>query len=258
MNIVIPSYNRCHIKNGLAGKNYFKSAKYVVPKSQAKEYAKVVGKERLIIIPDECDGSIAKKRNWILQNVPRPLLMIDDDVQCMMMTEGTRPVKGKKHYKADEKIRLNWEEAENMIINAFNLAHQLGCVMWGVNLNTDGRNYQQYQPIRFNQVVLGPFAGHLDHKYTYDERMGNKEDYDMALQVLNGEHKILRLNKFSYECEHGDNEGGIVSMRSMEKELEYARAIMKKWGRKIINYPLYPTKMTQILNGRVDVPIAGL
>ncbi len=255
MNIVIPSYNRWE---KLAGKDYFKSAKYVVPKSQARYYSAVVGRGRIIIIPDECDGSIAKKRNWILKNVPRPLLMIDDDVSCLMMTEGMRPVKGKKHYKADEKIRLSPEDAENFIINAFNLAHQWGIKMWGVNVNTDGRNYQQYQPIRLNQPVLGPFTGHLDHKYTYDERMGNKEDYDMALQILSGEHKILRFNKVAYECEHGDNEGGIVSMRSMEKEMQYAEAIMKKWGRQIISYPSSPTKMAHILNGRVQIPIMGL
>jgi hypothetical protein len=43
----------------------------------------------------------------------------------------------------------------------------------------------------------------------------------MSLQQLRKYKKVLRLNKFHYLCEHGDNKGGIVSYRSKEKEIEY-------------------------------------
>jgi hypothetical protein len=107
-------------------------------------------------------------------------------------------------------------------------------------------------------VVLGPFQGHLAHGLKFDERMGTKDDYDFCLQVLSKHKKVLRLNKYAYYCDHGDNAGGIVSMRTLEREIHYCRAIEKKWGREIISYPLKPRKMTELLNGRVQVPVAGV
>ena len=62
----------------------------------------------------------------------------------------------------------------------------------------------------------------------------------------------------AYECEHGYNKGGIVAMRTFEKEVEYCRAVERKWGRSIIKYPLHPRASKDLLNGRVSVPIAGV
>ena len=58
MNIIIPSYKRSH---DLKGKDYFYMAKYCVPESQKKEYIDVLGKERVITLPDNEDGNIVKK-----------------------------------------------------------------------------------------------------------------------------------------------------------------------------------------------------
>lgn len=252
MNVVIPSYKRA---DKLVGKDYFYYAKYVIPKSQEKDYLKVLKAERLIVIPDSHDGNIPKKRNWILKNVARPLLMIDDDVKNLCMVEGMHDVSKKDHQKATEKVYLEPDHALKIIKNGFNLAHQWGCIFWGINLNTDGRNYQQYKPFSLNQVILGPFQGHLKHDVLFDERMGTKDDYDFSLQVLNKYRKVLRLNKYSYDCEHGFNAGGLCSMRTMEKEKEYCRRIMGKWGDKIIKYNLNAKKYTDLLNGRVNIPI---
>jgi len=249
LNIAIPTYKRAH---SLPGKDYFMTAKYVLPESQADDYAQVLPPGRMIIIPDNADGNIARKRNWILQNIPRPLLMIDDDVKCLIHSEKGACEKLMQH------IKLTPHEALDAIISGFNLAHQWGCVLWGINVNTDGRNYQQYKPFSLTQVVLGPFQGHLDHDLLCDERMGTKDDYDFSLQVLNKYQKILRLNKFAYDCDHGDNKGGIVSMRTMEVEKEYNRRIMSKWGSHIIKYPENPRKMKDLLNGMVSVPIRGV
>ena len=255
LSIVIPTYKRW---DRLAGKDYFRTARYVLPESQKKEYEKVLSKDRMIVIKDEDDGSVAKKRNWILKNIERLILMIDDDVKGLVMTEGMHKVEGKEHSKATGKIMLNWDQAERVIIEGFNLASQLECVLWGINVNTDERNYQQYKPFSLTQMVLGPFQGHLDHSLLFDERMGTKEDYDMSLQALNKYRKILRFNKFAYDCEHGINKGGIVAMRTMEKEMQDCRAIERKWSRWVIKYPLYPKNKTDLLNGNVHVPIAGV
>ncbi len=248
--VAIPTFKRA---NRLVGKDYFRSAAYVLPESQRDQYLKVLPSKRMIVIPDDQDGSIAKKRNWILRNLSRPVLMVDDDVRCLIHTES---MEGRG--KPKQMIELTPEQAEGFIINGFNLAHEWGCVLWGVKQNTDGRNYKQYAPLKLTKVILGPFQGHLEHDLLMDERMGTKEDYDFSLQVLRKYKKVLRFDKFAYYCEHGENEGGIVSTRTMESEMEFNRRIMAKWGRGVIRYPEKPKKMADVLNGRVFAPIRGL
>lgn len=245
LNIVIPSYNR---SKGLEGKDYFKTAKYVIPESQQDSYTQTLGSKRLIVIPDDCDGNIARKRNWILQNIERPLVMIDDDVSGLGYGEAGK-----------QQLHLDPDTACDVMKQLTNLAHEWDCKLFGLNVNEDGRNYREYKPFSLTSVVLGPFQGHLDHNLYYDERMGTKDDYDFSLQVLQRYKKILRYNKYFYFCGHGDNAGGIVSGRTMEKEKRYCEAIQKKWGKGIIKYRFPPRKVGDLLNAqRVNVPIAGV
>lgn len=252
ISIVIPSYKR-HDK--LVGYDYFKTARYVIPESQADAYLAGRDEKRFIVIPDSEDGNIVKKRNWILKNIPRPLVMIDDDVDKITMTEGGEYF---KHYgRAKQMIPLSPEEAESVIIDCANLAYMWGCPMFGFNLNTDGRNYRQYKPFSLSQPILGPCSGHMDHDLLYDEDMDLKEDYDMSLQALNKYRKILRINKYAVNADHKDNSGGCVSYRTMERERAACKAIEKKWGTKIIHYKL-DGKYSDLLNGNVHVPIKGV
>ncbi|OPY90567.1 MAG: hypothetical protein A4E73_02411 [Syntrophaceae bacterium PtaU1.Bin231] len=246
VNIVIPTYKRA---GRLVGANYFRTARFVLPESQRDEYRRVLPADRMIVIPDKADGAIARKRNWILQNIERPLVMIDDDVRGLTHSEAGR-----------QNIMLAPDVALDVIERTADLAMEWGCRLFGFNLNTDGRNYQQYKPFTLTQPVLGPFSGHLEHDILYDERMDMKEDYDMSLMHLNRYRKVLRWNKFAYACEHGTNLGGIVSYRTMERERRACEAIMAKWGREIISYRIDGPNVTMgnLLNGRVRVPIMGV
>ena len=253
LSIVIPSFKRW---NNMPGYDYFKSAKYVIPESQAEKYIDGRDKNRFIVIPDSCDGNIAKKRNWILKNIPRPLVMIDDDVDKLIMCEGGEYFK--KHCRAKQMIPLGSEQAEDLLRQLANLAYMWQCPMFGLNLNTDGRNYQQYKPFSLTQPILGPCSGHLEHSLLYDERMDLKEDYDISIQALNVYRKILRANKYAANAQHKDNGGGCVSYRSMEREKAACRAIERKWGTRIIKYNTESGKYTDLLNGRVHIPINGV
>lgn len=249
MNVIIPSYKRSH---NLIGKDYFFMAKYCVPKSQEEDYIKQVGKDRVLALPDAEDGDIIKKRNWILNNIPRPLIMIDDDVQNIVFLDK------RQQYKCDYKI-LPKELLMDFFKSGFNLCQEFQTKMWGVYQKPDSREYKEHLPFSLSNIILGPFQGHLEHDMIFDKRVGSKDDYDMSLQMLNKYKKILRLNKYAYRCKHGDNKGGIVSYRSKEKEIEYCKAIMLKWGKKIIQYKIPPTKMTDLLNAKkVNVPINGV
>lgn len=253
LNIIIPSYKRWE---KLVGYDYFKNAKYVVPQSQYEKYIQGRDANRFIAIPDECDGNIVKKRNWILENIPRPLVMIDDDVDKIVMTEGGEYFK--KTGRAKQMIPLTGEQAEDVLIQCANLAHQWGCPMFGFNLNTDGRNYQQYKPFSLTQPILGPCCGHLDHDLLYDEEMDLKEDYDISIQALNKYRKILRMNKYAVDADHKDNKGGCVSYRTMEREKKACEKIERKWGTKIIHYNINKGKYTSYLNGIVNIPIGDV
>ena len=253
LNIVIPSYKRWE---NLPGYDYFYTAKYIVPESQYEKYIEGRDKKRFIAIPDNEDGNIVKKRNWILKNIPRPLIMIDDDVKRMTMCEGGEYFK--KHGRTKQMIELTPEEAENVFINAANLAYEWGCLLFGFNLNTDGRNYQQYKPFSLTQPILGPCCGHLEHDLLYDEKLDLKEDYDISIQALNKYRKILRFNKYAVDAEHKDNKGGCVSYRTLEKEEKACKAIEQKWGTKIIHYNTKNGKYTSYLNGIVNIPIKGV
>ena len=253
LNITIPSYKRWE---ELPGYDYFKTAKYIVPESQYNDYVCGRDKKRFIAIPDSDDGNIVKKRNWILKNIPRPLIMIDDDVDKLTMCEGGEYFK--EHGRAKQMIPLTPEQAEGIFIQAANLAYMWGCPMFGFNLNTDGRNYQQYKPFSLTQPILGPCSGHLEHDLLYDEKMDLKEDYDISIQALNKYRKILRINKYAVNAAHKSNKGGCVSYRTLEREEAACKAIEKKWGTKIIHYNIEKGKYTSYLNGIVHIPINGV
>lgn len=252
INVIIPSYKRSH---DLKGKDYFTMGKYCVPESQKNEYIEQVGVDRVITLPDSEDGDITKKRNWILKNIERPLVMIDDDVSCISYYEQRTGENDGNHKKKilDKFIFIDF------LTVSFELCNEFNCNMWGVSQNEDNRIYKEFLPFNLSSIILGPFQGHLNHDLLFDERVGTKDDYDMSLQQLREYNKIFRWNKFHYICEHGDNKGGIVSYRTQEKEINYCKAIMLKWGKKIIQYRIPPQKMTDLLNAKkVNIPIKGV
>jgi len=253
MRIIRPTYNRW---NGLKGIEYFKDAKYILPESQKDKYLKVLGSKQMIVIPDECDGSIAKKRNWMLENIKRPYISIDDDVEYMLMMEGRSKEKRKF---------VSYKKIESKLIHSIfehytNLADQLNAKMWGVmQRNTgDQREYREHRPFTLTNAVLGPFHCHLDHDLKYDEDMLNKEDYDMVIQMFSVYKMILRVDKLAIKGEQQGNEGGIVGERTLEIELKGARNIMNKWGSRIIKYNLNPQKMNDVVSGKLNIPINGV
>lgn len=122
INVIIPSYKRA---SDLVGKDYFYMAKYCIPESQADDYREYLKDNRIIIIPDDNDGSITKKRNWILENIPRPLIMIDDDVKYL------RYVDNKKLSYIGSKLPKTF--LADVLIEMVNMAEQFGVKMFGVS-----------------------------------------------------------------------------------------------------------------------------
>jgi hypothetical protein len=220
-----------------------------VPESQGNEYRKHYG-DRVITIPDECDGNTCRKLNAILDRSPRPwTLILDDDIPRIGMFEG-----GRRHWLSPEQIA-------SMVVHHFELADQLGVRLWGIAQNFDPTSYRAFCPFNLLSPILGPFGGHLSPELRYDEAIPAKDDYDFWLQNIQRYHKTLRVNKYHYVHDHGKRAGGLVSMRTADLERACVAKLMAKWGRTVVRPGGVKGKRhssgKNILNTRLSVPING-
>jgi len=244
MRVLIPSYKR---PDNVKTSKWLTSASVVVPESQAGLYKANV--ENVISIPDKKDGNISKKRNAILEMFPgEDILMMDDDISYVGYIE-----KG-KYIKAGE------DQFLEMATNLFNMCREIGTVLWGVNLLPDPRNYREHTPFNLSSVVLGPLMGivNTDEGLRFDNDLYFEEDYDFSVQVLRKYRKLLRFNKWSYFCGHIKNKGGIVSMRTQERENQQNIKLQKKWGSNIVTLKRKTYRGNSTINPIVKVPIVGV
>lgn len=204
----------------------FRDAKIIIPESQYSDYKKhhYYNGCELLPIPDEFDGNVARKRNWVLDNIGGNVVIVDDDYSHIGKVENG------KYYELDK------DQVEALLFNGFQMCEDLGSVLWGLNLQADKRFYREYSPFSMLAVVLGPFHAFMDCPLRYDERLPLKEDYDMALQVLQRYHKVLRFNKYYYVVDHFSVPGGVNSYRMMDREREQLRLLQKKWGKDVVKF----------------------
>jgi hypothetical protein len=240
--VAIPSYGRADRVRAL---DLFPEATVYVGERQALTYEAMIG-PRVVAVPNEVEGNLARKLNWILEHCiaqgHENVLRVDDDVFAVGMWE------------LGEHFVLSGDEVDALVSDGFRMAREASTVFWGINILQDRRAYSVMRPIHLLAPVLGPWGGHvLDHGLRYDEQMGAKEDYDLFLQVIEKYRKVLRLDKYHY-IKKEETRGGWSLSRTAENELEWARRIEAKWGRKVIKYD--PNKKN-LLDGRVTIPIPG-
>lgn len=238
--IYIPSYGRA---DNVKTAELFPNAVIVCPESQAADYKKNYPNMRFMVCPDEIEGNMARKRNWIKDNAQKEwFIMCDDDMDCIIMNEGM-----KQH-------KMECQHMMEVFHNAFVMCEELGTVLWGLNLQSDPKFYREYSPFSTLSVVLGPFSGHIKSSLRYDCRLPTKEDYDYSLKVLQRYHAILRLNKYAYKVGHIKNQkGGSISIRRMEMEEEQNKLLQKKWGKKIVKY-----NMAKDIDPVIKCPLSGI
>lgn len=224
-NICIASYKRAGM---VTSDKVFRNAHIIVPESQYEEYNKhyYYNGCKVIPLPDEADGNLVRKRNWILDNYPGNVLIVDDDYDHIGIFEHG------KQYKMDV------DQVDNLLQTGFQMCEDAGTVMWGLNVQSDPKFYREYSPFSFLSVVLGPFQAFSNCDLRYDEEIYLKEDYDMSLQVLRKYHKILRFNKFYYQVDHFDRAGGCQTYRSLQKEHDHLMKLQKKWGSRIVRFDI--------------------
>lgn len=243
--IVTPSYKR---PRDCITAEYLSRATIAVHEFETGEYREH-NENDLLVMPDDLQKQgMSVIRNWILDNTPEDeVLMIDDDIKYIGRFENT------------DRKKLSEGEVYHLIENGFRMARELGTKLWGINLQSDGKFYREYTPFSFSQVVLGPFMGIIkDEDIRFDERLGLKEDYDYALQVLNKYRKILRFNKYHYKARHIEDEGGAATHRTMKKEQNQAKLFQQKWGEDIVKIDRKTQNGNFSINPIVNPPINGI
>jgi hypothetical protein len=242
--VFIISYKRA---GGVSSDKVFRNAKIVIPESQRDDYKKYQYSNgcELLIIPDEADGNVSRKRNYVMDNFGDMgngnIVLVDDDYDYLGMIENRR------------QIKLNCDQVEELLRNGFQMCRDLGTVMWGLNVQSDPKFYREYSPFSMLSVCLGPFQAFCNNPIRYDERIYLKEDYDMCLQVLHRYHKILRFNKFFYLVNHINKTGGVVSYRTRQKEMEHMLLLEKKWGSRVVKFDT-----SKDIDPRVSIPLKGI
>lgn len=244
MKIIAPSYKRA---GNVKAEKYFKEHLILaVHEFEADEYRHHHPDNELMILPDSTRGNMGAVRNYIRDNVnDRHLVMLDDDVSKMGY-----------HENNGGQYTMTLDRALEFLENGFQMAEELGTILWGVNLQSDPKFYRQYSPFSLLAPVLGTFCCHIvddTSSIRYDERLGLNEDYDFALQVMHKYHKILRFSKYYYVADHLTMAGGCGSYRTLLAEKEQAEIMLKKWGSDVVKY-----NFEKSTNPRIRVPLKGI
>lgn len=239
--IVIPSYKR---PERVLAAEWCTEAYIAIHEGEKAAYAATYGEDRLIVMPTDVQGNIARVRNWILDHVGGNIVMMDDDVRYLSRTENR------------ECNPLSQQEALEFFENGFIMCEDIGAYLWGMQVTPDRLLYCEYTPFSTQAPVLATVCCHrAATPLRYDERIPLKEDYDFYLQNLKRFRKVLRFNMYHYHPEHITNSGGggCIAYRTMDRERECADLLVKKWGSRIVH-----VDFDRSLNPIIKSPLAGV
>lgn len=241
MIIISPSYKRA---GKVQVRDLFPEAILAIHEFEEEEYRQKEGGE-LLVMPDKVGGNMARVRNYMLNwafERDEWVLMLDDDVSEIVYFESG----GERNIITDHKQLMDF------ITNGFVMAEDMGVKLWGLNLLDDPQAYREYSPFSTLAVILGPFSAHIRNPLRYDERLGLKEDYDLALQHLRKYKGILRFNKYSYKVDHITLDGGCANYRMKDRERREIKIFQNKWGKKVVKIK------DNSINPVVKCPLSGI
>lgn len=229
ISINAPSYKRA---DGVLTLSYIPFCRIWVDCKEYEEYKKNYPDADIVSCPEGVQGNVSRVRNYILkEEFARGMdvvLTVDDDLMAIERFE-YRDGFGYNRY------RLMADELLPMLEKYSIMAMDLGAKFWGVSPNADDRAYRHCTPFSTVAFIGGPFQCFIKgNRCWYDEDLALKEDYDMTLQQLNLERKILRVNSYHYICKQSTNKGGCATYRNRQREYDNLMRLRKKWGSRIV------------------------
>lgn len=247
MRFCIPSYRRPACKTL---DRYPDCAVYVDPSDEDAYRAEHPDAE-IVVLPDGVQGNVARVRNWILDHVGGPVVLLDDDIDVIghMVPDH----EGRGIYR---KIPLSMGELDAVADQMAECCHGWGFRMFGCNTTWQYVSYAMNVPFSTHAFVGGPFQGFVPNPLRYDESLPLKEDYDMVCQQVARYQGVLRYNMMYYSCDQGckgnAQRGGCTLERNTAEEAREMDALVAKWG-KWIRRP-----KGRDINPTLRIPIKGL
>lgn len=256
-----PSYKRAGDVRTL---KYMPFCRIWVDFGEYDEYCEKNPGAEIVSCPRGVQGNVSRVRNWILKSEfergIEAVLIVDDDLAYI------------ERYDVDKESgfgyvrhKIETEDIMHLVEKYSIMAQELGAKQWGMSPNSDARNLIHFRPFSTNQIVLGPFSCFLHgNRCWYDENLPLKEDYDMALQQLEKERVILRVNYLHYFCDQSHSAGGCAAYRNREREEEQFRLLQKKWGERIVHRDgggkdgTAKVRLFEDYNPIIKVPIKGI
>ena len=226
MKILIPSYNR---PGNVATLDFVPSAMVVVPESQRADYEKSYP-GKVISIPDEKDGNVAKKRNAILDLLEEGewAWILDDDLEIVydLMTL--------KEYSG---------EVEKLLENVGVMADDLGVHMAGFMPRMKQAlawRYSPYTPFSLTKPMFQCMCLKKSIDLRYVEELVLHSDLDYWLQCMRKDRMSFRDNRYCLEfaininvtAERKKQVGGIERTEDMNKKAR--DAINRRWGKEML------------------------
>ena len=223
--ICCPSYKRPKVET----LQYIPDIKIYVDAAEYDEYCRVNPGANIVKCAKGIQGNIARVRNYIIdcefKKGADVVCIVDDDMREIM------------YYEQNTSHKLHSEDLMSFIYKYSILAMDMGCKLWGINVNSDKQCYREYNPFSTVSPVFAPFSCHIKGSdIRYDVDIPLKEDYDFFIQHMNKYRKVLRVNKYFYNVRQSEQAGGCAAMRNIEEEEEELLLLQKKWGSKIVRF----------------------
>lgn len=220
MRIYIPSYKRA---GQVSTADFFEGFDYqiVIPMSQYADYLKFYDEKHLLVIPDELDGNVSKKRNAIMD------IMKNEDGYGIVADDDLLAIKHIMHgYSLDASSVMNLFE------NMMEICFGIGAHLCGFNNTNDKLKYRgDFVPFSLTKPFYQIF-GIVECGLRYDESLRRGEDVDFYFHQMLKHRKVVRDNRFHVVVNEKNKDTGIGM--TDEYCVEDNIKVQKRWGKKLV------------------------
>jgi hypothetical protein len=216
--VVIPSKGRA---DQIAGESLFlfPDAYVLVDEAEAKDYSKVVKRNRLLTHPGLT--TLSAIRNNMLDQIGKvdALVTADDDVVNLKAMVGWYA-----------RSRRDPDVCRDLLEVTAQCAGDAGCSIFGFNQNSNPQHYKPFDPIKLVGWVGSVFGFVGEHGLRFDERLVCHQDVDIALQALQRDRIIWCEDRWCFVNKRFTNRGGLTGQRSQAAYTEAHAMMRHKWG----------------------------
>ncbi len=216
--ICIPTYSRNEIKTVKLLSMFDSKDVYIFPNNYRENLPEEVSKLKEKYPTCQVIGlntfGIPSARNAILDFFPEndEILMLDDDISEILRLK-TDPAKLKNTL-----AELSTLEIKDFFTEAFDTLKKNNAHLWGV-YPIDNPFYMKNK-LNNKGFIIGTMFGVIKTELRFDEKLKLKEDYDFTLQHILRDKKVCRFDGYTIKAEHYNNDGGCVSQRKENTNLE--------------------------------------